>query len=112
MDWPCDDQPIWLRTRNGKLMSLPYSLEINDSPQLLVRRHTAEAQEQRAAELDIPCRERAVHQGRRPVHVPLHAPDGPRESERCVVRSRGPRVDGDRSQADGQRLLRPLKAVR
>jgi allantoinase len=42
MDWPCDDQPIWLKTRAGKLMSVPYPLEINDSPQLLVRRHTAE----------------------------------------------------------------------
>ena len=41
MDWPCDDQPIWLRTRSGPLMSVPYPLEINDSPQLLVRRHTA-----------------------------------------------------------------------
>jgi allantoinase len=42
MDWPCDDQPIWLKTRSGRLMSLPYSFEINDSPQLIVRRHTAE----------------------------------------------------------------------
>lgn len=42
MDWPCDDQPIWMKTRNGRLMSLPYSLEINDSPQILVRHHTAE----------------------------------------------------------------------
>lgn len=43
MDWPCDDQPIWLRTRDGgKLMSMPYSLEINDSPQVLVRHHTGE----------------------------------------------------------------------
>ncbi len=42
MDWPCDDQPVWMKTRNGRLMSLPYSLEINDSPQILVRHHTAE----------------------------------------------------------------------
>ena len=42
MDWPCDDQPVWLRTRSGKLMSVPYSLEINDSPQLLVRMHSPE----------------------------------------------------------------------
>jgi allantoinase len=41
MDWPCDDQPIWLRTRSGPLMSVPYPLEINDSPQILVRHHTA-----------------------------------------------------------------------
>ena len=40
MDWPCDDQPIWMTTRNGRLMSIPYSLEINDSPQVLVRHHT------------------------------------------------------------------------
>jgi peptidoglycan/xylan/chitin deacetylase (PgdA/CDA1 family) len=42
MDWPCDDQPIWLKTRKGRIMSVPYSIEINDSPQILVRHHTAE----------------------------------------------------------------------
>lgn len=42
MDWPCDDQPLWMRTRGGRLMSVPYSLEINDSPQVLVRHHTGE----------------------------------------------------------------------
>jgi hypothetical protein len=41
MDWPCDDQPIWMRTRSGPLMSVPYPLEINDSPMMLVRHHTA-----------------------------------------------------------------------
>jgi len=40
MDWPADDQPLWMRTRQGPLMSVPYPLEINDSPQMLVRRHT------------------------------------------------------------------------
>jgi allantoinase len=41
MDWPADDQPLWMKTRSGRLMSVPYPLEINDSPALLVRRHTA-----------------------------------------------------------------------
>jgi allantoinase len=41
MDWPADDQPLWMKTRSGPIMSVPYPLEINDSPQLLVRRHTA-----------------------------------------------------------------------
>ncbi len=27
---PCDDQPIWLRTRSGPLLSIPYPLELND----------------------------------------------------------------------------------
>jgi len=40
MDWPFDDQPIWMRTRKGRIMSLPYPLEINDSPQIVVRKHT------------------------------------------------------------------------
>jgi peptidoglycan/xylan/chitin deacetylase (PgdA/CDA1 family) len=42
MDWPADDQPVWMRTRGGRILSLPYSFEINDSPQVLVRAHTAE----------------------------------------------------------------------
>ena len=42
MDWPCDDQPIWMRTRAGTLLSIPYHVEINDSPALLTRRHSVE----------------------------------------------------------------------
>jgi peptidoglycan/xylan/chitin deacetylase (PgdA/CDA1 family) len=42
MDWPFDDQPIWMRTRNGRLLSMPYPLEINDSPQIVVQKHTGE----------------------------------------------------------------------
>ena len=41
MDWPCDDQPVWFRTRSGPLLSIPYHIEINDSPAQLTRRHTA-----------------------------------------------------------------------
>ncbi len=40
MDWPADDQPVWMTTAQGPLMSVPYPLEINDSPQMLVRRHS------------------------------------------------------------------------
>ncbi len=39
MDWPGDDQPVWMKTRSGNMLSLPYPFEINDSPQLLVRHH-------------------------------------------------------------------------
>jgi allantoinase len=41
MDWAMDDQPIWMRTRAGPILSVPYPLEINDSPALVFRRHTA-----------------------------------------------------------------------
>jgi allantoinase len=40
MDWPCDDQPFWMRTRSGPLLSVPYPIEVNDSPAMLNRRHT------------------------------------------------------------------------
>jgi peptidoglycan/xylan/chitin deacetylase (PgdA/CDA1 family) len=50
MDWPADDQPLWMRTRSGRLMSVPYPLEINDSPQIVVRRHTAMEFEQMIVE--------------------------------------------------------------
>jgi peptidoglycan/xylan/chitin deacetylase (PgdA/CDA1 family) len=42
MDWPCDDQPIWMRTRSGPILNVPYSVELNDVPALLRRQHTAE----------------------------------------------------------------------
>lgn len=37
MDWPCDDQPIWLRTRSGPILSVPYPTELNDAPSQLTR---------------------------------------------------------------------------
>ena len=42
LDWPADDQPFWMRTRSGPLLSVPYSLELNDSP-VIVFRHEAVA---------------------------------------------------------------------
>lgn len=41
MDWPADDQPFWMTTRAGPLMSVPYPIEINDSPVMLSRMQPA-----------------------------------------------------------------------
>lgn len=41
MDWPADDQPFWMRTRSGPLLSIPYSIEVNDSPIMLSRMQPA-----------------------------------------------------------------------
>src|SRR5499426_4793098 len=41
MDWPADDQPFWLKTRSGPILSVPYPAELNDSPQIIHRQHTA-----------------------------------------------------------------------
>ncbi len=40
-DWPLDDQPIWMRTRKGRILNMPYPVETNDSPALINRQHTA-----------------------------------------------------------------------
>ncbi|MDF1791772.1 MAG: polysaccharide deacetylase family protein [Thalassobaculaceae bacterium] len=42
MDWPADDQPFWMRTRSGKILSVPYSIEVNDSPAMVSRQHSGE----------------------------------------------------------------------
>lgn len=31
LDWPFDDQPIWMHTRSGPLLSVPYPMELNDA---------------------------------------------------------------------------------
>ncbi|MBV9564474.1 MAG: polysaccharide deacetylase family protein, partial [Bradyrhizobium sp.] len=41
LDWPADDQPFWMRTRSGPLLSVPYSIELNDSPTLVFRQEAA-----------------------------------------------------------------------
>jgi len=40
-DWPLDDQPIWMRTRGGRILNMPYPVETNDSPMMVFRHHTA-----------------------------------------------------------------------
>ena len=41
LDLRLDDQPVWLRTDRGPLLSLPYALELNDSSTMIVRQVTA-----------------------------------------------------------------------
>jgi peptidoglycan/xylan/chitin deacetylase (PgdA/CDA1 family) len=40
LDWPVDDQPIWMRTRSGPLLSVPYPMELNDAGTNVMRDHT------------------------------------------------------------------------
>jgi len=43
LDWPVDDQPIWMRTRAGPLLSVPYPFELNDMGATINRDHTGRA---------------------------------------------------------------------
>lgn len=39
LDWPCDDQPYWMRTRAGPLLNVPYPVETNDFVPILQLHH-------------------------------------------------------------------------
>ena len=41
MDWPADDQPFWLKTRSGPILSVPYPAELNNSAAIIHREGTA-----------------------------------------------------------------------
>jgi len=40
LNWCMDDQPVWMRTRNGPLLSVPYPQEVNDIPAIIARKGT------------------------------------------------------------------------
>jgi allantoinase len=42
LDWCCDDQPIWMRTRQGRILAVPYPQELNDIPAIVARRTDAD----------------------------------------------------------------------
>jgi len=41
MDWTMDDQPIWIKTRGGRLLSMPYPVEANDNRGIVWYRYTS-----------------------------------------------------------------------
>ena len=38
LDWCADDQPIWMKTRQGRILAMPYPQEINDIPAIVARK--------------------------------------------------------------------------
>jgi allantoinase len=41
LDWPMDDQPVWMKTRSGRILSVPYPQEVNDIPMIVLHHGTA-----------------------------------------------------------------------
>ena len=41
MDWTMDDQPVWIKTRGGKILSMPYPVEANDNRGIVWYRYTS-----------------------------------------------------------------------
>lgn len=38
LNWCMDDQPVWMRTRAGRLLAIPYPQEVNDIPSIVARK--------------------------------------------------------------------------
>ena len=43
LDWCMDDQPVWMRTRRGRILSVPYPQELNDIPMIVGRKSGGDA---------------------------------------------------------------------
>ena len=41
-DWVLDDQPLWVKTAHGPILSIPYSAEINDITLMVTHHHESE----------------------------------------------------------------------
>ena len=41
-DWVIDDLPTTIRTRHGPMLTMPYSVELNDIPIMMIQHHRAE----------------------------------------------------------------------
>ena len=41
-DWVYDDEPTTIRTANGPLVTLPYTIELNDIPMMMVQHHQSD----------------------------------------------------------------------
>jgi len=47
-DWVYDDEPTFIRTANGPLVTLPYTIELNDIPMMIVQHHESDYLTRRA----------------------------------------------------------------
>jgi peptidoglycan/xylan/chitin deacetylase (PgdA/CDA1 family) len=43
LDWCMDDQPVWMRAGEGRILSVPYPQELNDIPAIVVRKDSPAA---------------------------------------------------------------------
>ena len=61
-DWVYDDEPTVIRTANGPLVTLPYTVECNDIPMMMVQHHESDYLLKRADRPVRPalCRERGA----------------------------------------------------
>jgi allantoinase len=62
LDWPIDDQPAWMTTKGGPLLSVPYPHEVNDVPAIVLHDASAATFADMAVDTIDEMLEQSVHQ--------------------------------------------------
>ena len=72
-DWVLDDQPVEIRTSKGTIVSVPYTLEVNDIPMMALQHHDSEEMLRRgAAQFDRLYAEAAASGSARVMAISIH----------------------------------------
>lgn len=70
-DWVLDDLPVWLRTKHGPMVGLPYTFELNDVPIYAIQQSTSEEMLSRL-KATVAIYERELEQNPRVITLALH----------------------------------------
>jgi allantoinase len=72
-DWVLDDQPVKIRTSKGEIVSVPYTLEVNDIPMMALQHHGSDELYLRgAAQFDRLYAEAAASGSARVMAISIH----------------------------------------
>ena len=70
-EWCIEDTPAWMETKHGRIVSVPYCFETNDSVIYAVEKHSSDEMAKRL-EATLACFEREFGEGPRILTIPLH----------------------------------------
>ena len=70
-EWSIDDAPSWMETRHGRIVSVPYCFETNDSVIYAVEKHSSDEMAKRL-EATLETFVRELEHGPRILTIPLH----------------------------------------
>jgi peptidoglycan/xylan/chitin deacetylase (PgdA/CDA1 family) len=71
-DWVVDDLPATIRTTHGPLLAMPYSVELNDIPIMMIQHHRAEELYDRIVAQFERLYEEAAEQGAKVMGLAVH----------------------------------------
>lgn len=70
-DWVLDDLPVWLRTKHGPMVGLPYTFELNDVPIYAIQQSSSDEMLKRL-QATVSIYERELEQNPRIITLALH----------------------------------------